>query len=123
MITLITGTNRKSSKSSVMAHCLSAIYDEMGVENKVLELDQLPPETFSPDAYRDKPPKVLEFTQDILNRHLFVTLFLNQALSRIEKSGRTTTMGLNIYGACQGVSTKNRPVRCLLYNSPIQDNK
>jgi NAD(P)H-dependent FMN reductase len=67
MITLITGTNRKSSKSSVMARCLSAIYDEMGIENKVLELDQLPPETFSPDAYREKPQKVLEFTQDILN--------------------------------------------------------
>lgn len=67
MITLISGTNRKSSKSTVMARCLSAIYDEMGVENKVLELEQLPPETFSPDAYLDKPQKVLEFTQDILN--------------------------------------------------------
>ena len=53
--------------STVMARCLSAIYDEMEVENKVLELEQLPPETFSPDAYRDKPEKVLEFTQDILN--------------------------------------------------------
>ena len=39
----------------------------MGVKNKVLELDQLPPETFSPDAYRDKPQKVLEFTEYILN--------------------------------------------------------
>ena len=67
MITLISGTNRKSSMSTVMARCLSAIYDEMEVENKVLELEQLPPETFSPDAYRDKPQKVLEFTQDILN--------------------------------------------------------
>ena len=67
MITLITGTNRKSSKSSVMTRCLSEIYDEMEVENKVLELEQLPPETFSPDAYGEKPQKVLEFTQDILN--------------------------------------------------------
>ena len=67
MITLISGTNRKSSMSTVMARCLSAIYDEMEVENKVLELEQLPPETFSPDAYLDKPQKVLEFTQDILN--------------------------------------------------------
>jgi len=67
MIILISGTNRKSSKSTVMARCLSAIYDEMEVENKVLELEQLPPETLSPDAYRDKPQKVLEFTQDILN--------------------------------------------------------
>ena len=67
MITLIAGTNRKSSKSSVMAHCLSKIYDEMEIENKVLELNQLPLETFSPDAYREKPQKVLEFTEDILN--------------------------------------------------------
>ena len=67
MIILITGTNRKASKSSVMARCLSLIYDEMGIENKVLELNELPPETFSPDAYHVKPPKVLEFTQDILN--------------------------------------------------------
>ena len=67
MIILITGTNRKASKSSVMARCLSLIYDEMGIENKVLELNELPPETFSPDAYIVKPPKVLEFTQDILN--------------------------------------------------------
>tara|TARA_B100001057_G_scaffold101779_3_gene98916 strand:- start:869 stop:1411 length:543 start_codon:yes stop_codon:yes gene_type:complete len=67
MIILITGTNRKASKSSVMARCLSLIYDELGVENKVLELNELPPETFSPDAYIVKPPKVLEFTQDILN--------------------------------------------------------
>ena len=67
MIILITGTNRKASKSSVMARCLSLMYDEMGIENKVLELKELPPETFSPDAYIVKPPKVLEFTQDILN--------------------------------------------------------
>ena len=67
MIILITGTNRKASKSSVMARCLSLIYDEMGIKNKVLELKELPPETFSPDAYIVKPPKVLEFTQDILN--------------------------------------------------------
>ena len=67
MIILITGTNRKASKSSVMARCLSLIYDEMGIENKVLELNELPPETFSPEAYKVKPPKVLEFTQDILN--------------------------------------------------------
>lgn len=67
MIILITGTNRKASKSSVMARCLSLMYDEMGIKNKVLELKELPPETFSPDAYIVKPPKVLEFTQDILN--------------------------------------------------------
>lgn len=67
MITLITGTNRKSSKSSVMAHCLAEIYAKMGIENEVLELEQLPPETFSPEAYSEKPPEVEAFTRRILD--------------------------------------------------------
>ena len=66
MIVIIAGTNRRGSKSSVMARCLSAIHDGIGVENQILELEHLPPETFSPDAYRDKPPKVLEFTEAVL---------------------------------------------------------
>ena len=34
---------------------------------KVLDLSDLPSETFSPDAYSEKPPKVLKFTEQILN--------------------------------------------------------
>ena len=37
------------------------------MDSKVLELSDLPPETFSPSAYTEKPEKVLEFTNDILN--------------------------------------------------------
>ena len=33
----------------------------------MLELAELPPETFSPSAYTEKPAKVLEFTKDILS--------------------------------------------------------
>ena len=65
MITLISGTNRKSSMSTVMARCLSAIYDEMEVENKVLELEQLPPGAFL--LMHTGKPQRYEFTQDILN--------------------------------------------------------
>jgi NAD(P)H-dependent FMN reductase len=66
MISLIVGTNRRESLSAVAAHLIAEIYQKLGVEHKVLELSDLPLETFSPDAYREKPPKVQEFTQDIL---------------------------------------------------------
>ena len=67
MITIIAGTNRRGSKSMVMANCLSEFYDELEIDNKVLDLSDLPPETFSPDAYVEKPSKVVDFTQKILN--------------------------------------------------------
>ena len=51
----------------VMANCLSEFYDELEIDNKVLDLSDLPPETFSPDAYVEKPSKVVDFTQKILN--------------------------------------------------------
>jgi chromate reductase len=66
MISLIVGTNRRGSLSAVTAHLIAEIYQKLGIEHKVLELSDLPLETFSPDAYREKPPKVQEFTQDIL---------------------------------------------------------
>ena len=67
MITIIAGTNRRGSKSMVMANCLSEFYYELEIDNKVLDLSDLPPETFSPDAYVEKPSKVVDFTQKILN--------------------------------------------------------
>jgi NAD(P)H-dependent FMN reductase len=67
MITIISGTNRRGSKSMVMANCLSGFYNELEIDNKVLDLSDLPHETFSPDAYVEKPSKVVDFTQKILN--------------------------------------------------------
>ena len=67
MITIIAGTNRRDSLSSVFAHEIASIYSRQDVHSKVLELADLPPETFSPDAYADKPAKVLDFTQHVLN--------------------------------------------------------
>jgi len=66
MITIIAGTNRRGSNSLVMANCLAQFYAEIEIENRVLDISELPVETFSPDAYGEKPEKVLEFTQDIL---------------------------------------------------------
>ena len=67
MIAIIAGTNRRDSLSSVFAHEIASIYSRQDVHSKVLELADLPPETFSPGAYSEKPKEVEEFTQDVLN--------------------------------------------------------
>ena len=67
MITIVAGTNRRGSITSIFADNISSIYSRHEVKSKVLDLAELPPETFSPDAYLEKPPKVLEFTSHILD--------------------------------------------------------
>ena len=67
MITIVAGTNRRGSLSSVFANEIATIYSRQDVQSKVLELADLPLETFSPDAYADKPAKVLDFTQHVLS--------------------------------------------------------
>ena len=67
MIVIISGTNREGSLSSVFSNALNEIYQEKRMDSKVLELSELPPETFSPGAYTEKPEKVLDFTNEILN--------------------------------------------------------
>ena len=67
MITIIAGTNRRGSLSTVFANEIASIYSRQDVQSKVLELADLPLETFSPDAYANKPAKVLDFTQHVLS--------------------------------------------------------
>ena len=67
MIVIISGTNRDGSLSSVFSNALNEIYQKKGIDSKVLELSELPPETFSPSAYTEKPEKVQDFTNEILN--------------------------------------------------------
>ncbi len=67
MIVIVSGTNRRGSLSSVFAKYLASVYESKGVQSQILELTELPLETFSPDAYDQKPSKVLEFTKHILN--------------------------------------------------------
>jgi chromate reductase, NAD(P)H dehydrogenase (quinone) len=67
MIVIISGTNREGSLSSVFSNALNELYQEKGMDSKILELSHLPTETFSPNAYTEKPPAILEFTKDILN--------------------------------------------------------
>jgi len=67
MIAIVTGTNRESSLSSVFTNYIREIYEDLNIDCKVLNLSDLPCETFSPSAYFSKPKKVLEFTDHILN--------------------------------------------------------
>ena len=66
MITIIVGTNRAGSVTSKVAAFVATVYEELGIENQVLDIAELPPETFSPEAYDEKPARVLEFTDQIL---------------------------------------------------------
>ena len=66
MITIIVGTNRTGSVSAQVAAFVAKVYDELGINNRVLDIADLPPETFSPNAYVEKPHRVVEFTEQIL---------------------------------------------------------
>jgi chromate reductase, NAD(P)H dehydrogenase (quinone) len=66
MITIIVGTNRTGSVSAQVAAFVAKVYDGLGINNRVLDIADLPPETFSPNAYAEKPPRVVEFTEQIL---------------------------------------------------------
>ena len=66
MIEIIVGTNRKGSLSEVLGNCLLDQYRKLPTEAQLMSLQDLPPETFTPDAYQEKPPKVIEFTERVL---------------------------------------------------------
>ncbi len=66
MITIIIGTNRAGSVSAQVGSFVATAYDDLGIENQLLDLAELPPETFSPEAYAEKPARVIEFTDQIL---------------------------------------------------------
>jgi chromate reductase, NAD(P)H dehydrogenase (quinone) len=66
MITIIIGTNRTGSVSAQVAAFTATIYNDLSIENQILDLAELPPATFSPDAYVEKPARVIEFTDQIL---------------------------------------------------------
>ncbi len=66
-VVILVGTNRAGSLSSTMADAVLKIYLRKNVECKVLELSNLPPETFSPTSYVEKPSEVVEFTNNVLN--------------------------------------------------------
>ena len=66
MITVISGTNRTGSVSAQVAAFMAEAYADLGAEVGILDLAELPLETLAPDAYVEKPARVLEFIDQIL---------------------------------------------------------
>jgi chromate reductase len=66
MITLLLGTNRPGSNTRKVGAHLQAIYGELRVPLRVLDLAELPPEIFSPAAYAEKPGSFRPFAEAVL---------------------------------------------------------
>ncbi len=67
MFTIIIGTNRPDSNSAKIASIIQEIYQSLDAPVELLDLGDLPPETFDPSAYSDKPEAFLPFSKKILN--------------------------------------------------------
>ena len=66
MIILIIGTNRPGSNTRKVASHVEAMYAELKVPLRVLDLAQLPPEIFSPSSYGEKPKSFHPFAEAVL---------------------------------------------------------
>jgi NAD(P)H-dependent FMN reductase len=66
MITLLVGTNRPGSNTRKVARHVEEIYAELKVPLRLLDLEHLPPEIFSPDSYARKPKSFQPFADAIL---------------------------------------------------------
>ncbi len=66
MIILISGTNRPDSSTRKVTAKLESIYAAQGIDFQVLDLQDLPPELFSPSSYATKPEAFSKFTDAIL---------------------------------------------------------
>ena len=66
MITILVGTNRPEANSRKIALEIKSIYQDLKVKNRLLDLIDLPPELFSPEAYAEKPETFKSFADAIL---------------------------------------------------------
>jgi NAD(P)H-dependent FMN reductase len=66
MIVIISGTNRPGSNTRKVLTHIEAAYQTLGVKTRLLDLAELPPEIFSPDAYAEKPAAFKKFSDAIL---------------------------------------------------------
>jgi NAD(P)H-dependent FMN reductase len=66
MILIISGTNRPASNTRHIARHLDHAYVSLGVTHRVLDLADLPAETFLPSSYAAKPASFAPFADAIL---------------------------------------------------------
>lgn len=74
MITMVVGTNRPGSRARAVSKHIEEIYRELGVELRVVDLKDLPPEIFDPSSYADTPASFTPFQEAISNAHGLVVV-------------------------------------------------
>lgn len=65
-ITVLTGTNRPHSNTRKIANIVRELYQSLGAEVMDLDLQNLPPAIFSPEAYAEKPAGFKPLVEKIL---------------------------------------------------------
>ena len=66
-INIIAGTNRKNSRTLVVARSIFPFYRLLNTEMILTDLSELPSSLFSPDVYEKKPPSFQPYLENILN--------------------------------------------------------
>ncbi len=74
MIDVIVGTNRAGSSTRQVALRVQGIYRELGISVRLLDLMELPPEIYQPEAYTEKPASFRPFSEAILEAYGLVVI-------------------------------------------------
>jgi chromate reductase len=67
MITLISGTNRPGSQTLRVTKTLEGYYKAAGAPTRILDLQDLPVELFSPKSYAEKPASFTPMLEQVLS--------------------------------------------------------
>jgi NAD(P)H-dependent FMN reductase len=67
MLTILSGTNRPGSHTRKIVRHLEGVYGQLGHPLTVLDLLDLPTDTFTPASYADKPAALKPFIDKVLN--------------------------------------------------------
>ena len=65
-IVVVSGTNRTGSRTLGVARQVADLYRTLGAEVRLLDLAELPPALFRPDAYGEKPEAFRPFAEAVL---------------------------------------------------------
>jgi len=66
-ILIISGTNRPDSSTLRVARRVEQLYRETKVRCELYNLENLPPEVFRNEAYKEKPPALVTIQEKVLN--------------------------------------------------------